>query len=930
MSKLQNHLFNNGKHFIMLPLHESEDRLKEPIYSKWQSSTHTQFHLFPNNFKAVGILCGEKSNVIVVDVDVKNGKRDAAEKFVQEYKLMKSCKYIVQTASGGYHFYFKYDERMKASKRPKFDGVSCIDICSNKTQVVSEFSEIRNVAYKSIKGTINDIGIMPQNIIEFYTEWVEGRQKHLKKLKDNRKKFNISYIAEKITEQEKDLLLTMLYKPKMLALNVHFFDLWFVITIVLKRYGLKKEWDLWSRDYCGNGMNPSYNEKKNFQIWDNIDLTNQSIQGWTLISIQAKHNSLYPEHPIYFDCVHYTKITQKPTNTITINRQYILPKCPKSGDFVFPQDIKDALNKNKCVLLRSTMNSGKTTFFKKYIDEQSQPCISITSRVTLCDDQYNRFKKKSPHDWTHYDKDRQQKDHIVTTIDSLVDIPDHKLKDCIIYLDEISSILDYVVHGDHIKNRMAIFKKFLFALTHAYKIIGTDADINDACFRFFELLLIDYVFIENSFNVTTNIKALECNWEQFTQGMISDINNKQLFVVASDSKKACEEIYEILRAYLPKEKILLITREETQQFRHITNTANWEGKYVIYSPSIVYGVDFEPSEKYNVYSFIKGKSINGIQIGQQIFRCRKINNIYIHFECSDKMTPRFYTIESAREYIDDFKCPSEIHNVDYLNIFESENEITEEEIFTYLFTYYELQKELTKCDIKKYVKETIKSKGIQYDENKAEVEINIQSNSSSKNEIMRIRNEQVYESKKKEIIETGMVPDDENPMFQKLKILDVMDENTPQINAKVIDMIDKYIKDDYGFIDLMSRLLCVDFIENPDKIQQLFAKKTKNNEFYIKGVHSTLGKLDLLRRVIHNDDEQAKSELNKVCKLNLTDNNAQNTFKVMKHLKVPFYTSEKRGKDKKVVYVFQKDEFDFYKEINDIRNLRSEKFKRTL
>ena len=57
----------------------------------------------------------------------------------------------------------------------------------------------------------------------------------------------------------------------------------------------------------------------------------------------------------------------------------------------------------------------------------------------------------------------------------------------------------------------------------------------------------------------------------------------------------------------------------------------WSHKYVIYSPSIVCGLDFNPETPYNTYSIVEGDStLNPEEIGQQIARNRNIKELCLY------------------------------------------------------------------------------------------------------------------------------------------------------------------------------------------------------------------------------------------------------------------------------------------------------------
>jgi hypothetical protein len=78
-----------------------------------------------------------------------------------------------------------------------------------------------------------------------------------------------------------------------------------------------------------------------------------------------------------------------------------------------------------------------------------------------------------------------------------------------------------------------------------------------------------------------------------------------------------------------KEDFIIITKKH----KHTSNDVNidWKNKFVFYSPSIVYGVDFSIDVKQDVFLYINNKSISVPLLFQQATRCRNINKLYFHF-----------------------------------------------------------------------------------------------------------------------------------------------------------------------------------------------------------------------------------------------------------------------------------------------------------
>lgn len=73
------------------------------------------------------IVCGEISDLVVIDVDTKNGGDPTP--------FQNRGFYEVKTPSGGYHFYFKYDPLLKSTKHNQKGFLKGIDIQSNNSLV---------------------------------------------------------------------------------------------------------------------------------------------------------------------------------------------------------------------------------------------------------------------------------------------------------------------------------------------------------------------------------------------------------------------------------------------------------------------------------------------------------------------------------------------------------------------------------------------------------------------------------------------------------------------------------------------------------------------------------------------------------------------------------------------------------------------------
>jgi hypothetical protein len=214
----------------------------------------------------------------------------------------------------------------------------------------------------------------------------------------------------------------------------------------------------------------------------------------------------------------------------------------------------------------------------------------------------------------------------------------------------------------------------------------------------------------------------------------------------------------------------------------INPNTDWIGKWVIYSPKIVAGVDFSPKDdnKYNTYCFVCGdKTLNPEEVIQQINRNRVINELYIYIEKmpNDLM---FNNKEQLKHYFNDIRYSynnDEIFN-SLCDVKDNDGEITldgnthteiyEEIIFQNNVLNSSFQYNLYNMLIKQGFDITLtifKSKGITNKEKSALSNINYNQNANQYDRI--IKDEQIdtddktYSKNIKELIKNLYINTDE-------------------------------------------------------------------------------------------------------------------------------------------------------------------------
>jgi hypothetical protein len=141
------------------------DRIKSALtYYEWKQELN------------VGILCGQPSKIVVLDIDVKNGGLERYEHSLEGHEVPHT--FTVRTGGGGLHLYFKYEgtaAMMRTSHGTLGPGW---DIRSNGGQIIGPYSihPVTGSKYLPISGfdawqdgTIRPIiGTMPEWIVAQY------------------------------------------------------------------------------------------------------------------------------------------------------------------------------------------------------------------------------------------------------------------------------------------------------------------------------------------------------------------------------------------------------------------------------------------------------------------------------------------------------------------------------------------------------------------------------------------------------------------------------------------------------------------------------------------------------------------------------------------------------------------------------------------
>jgi hypothetical protein len=601
-----------------------------------------------NNNVGFVVKTGIESGIVIIDWD------DKPTTYPESKELLDLClnrdTLTVKTPGNGYHFYFKYNNKLPGNRRHIFDN---IDIRSNEG--CCYFGERNDGIYTFIDKN-KKIKSVTDNIIELIYSYKKINIKSFKRIiKENKVKvinpidtlIDNPIVNEVFNLTEKD------FKWLLFKLDdsyLYQYNLWMVVTILSKKYGFYDIWDQWSKTANGN----VYNKINNDIIWRYITFNNVVIDLNYLVNLINK--TLITKKLSLLEVIHidYKGLSDfnKDRFTTVINQKYLSP--------IYYENIKS----NQVILIMSSLGTGKTFNMIDYAIKNKQQILSIVHLKSLCENQVSSYNKHKldidPNNNSIEILAYNQKGKVVyentslcTTLDSLITTLTRiqNINQYVIYIDEIHRIIEYLITSDTLDNkRRETYKMFVQILLLCKGIVGTDGDINDLVFDFFDKLNIQTLCIYNTFKSYDNIPVKFYNTtEKVYDIMTHMVKDKKYFTVCCNTKKRVNSIKKLLLDLnIPYKKLRVYTRDEGDIVADVN--IDWHKKYVIYSPSIVEGIDRTSIYPEVVFCFVDSEyTLSPDQSKQQICRNRNIKSVYVCFsQLTNKLS--FKTYEDCYSY----------------------------------------------------------------------------------------------------------------------------------------------------------------------------------------------------------------------------------------------------------------------------------------
>lgn len=521
--------------------------------------------------------------------------------------------------------------------------------------------------------------------------------------------------------------------------------------------------------------------------------------------------------------------------------------------YVFDLDYKgDQLDqkifdKYSTVIIKSTTGTGKTTATAKFCADEKyndKKILSIITRVSLVNQHIDSFNKEGIELIDYRTKGDLLNKDLVICINSLMMISklsNNDLKNYIVYIDEISSFLETLTHNNNLDANLKIINNTLMRIVkNAYKVIVSDALISDNVFNFLNNRD-NKIYVENTFKKYKNIPTYEIKKEDdFLMKLNTKCINNDYFLAAFDSNEKATQFYnDCLGNNLDKkDKFILLTADTKIEFNNASEY--FKDKFVFYSPSITFGVDFSIDVAQDVFVYIKGRSILPSGSFQQTTRTRNIKNLYFYVN-QDCKKPKYNNINDVKDYYKKYITESQqlLNLCAYYD--EDDNLKIIQNTYFDLYCYNEYVKDCYETNKYQHYKIILK-----------ENNFNIIDDSDDKNikiskELNKKLNDSILDEDQK-LLEKYIKDDDKNkPIYSNINYFKTqfkIDDNN-----KLKDYVD-IIFDKYKINDVLN----VNRFYKDDKYINEKIKIINNSTYDIKTINNVYYKIKYMKNILNKNN----------------------------------------------------------------------------
>jgi hypothetical protein len=371
-------------------------------------------------------------------------------------------------------------------------------------------------------------------------------------------------------------------------------------------------------------LSSKYNANDCLSFWDNLNLKERN-KPLTLATLHFFAKSDNPNaYKLYLAKHIKVKIDLPFTSDKIINEQYIPPHIYSNGFDSF--DI---------IALKSAMKTGKTyalpiTFGPPSKDNKFHCIIVVYFRISLSKELIAKWKHlgfilysdiQGPIDTKKYPR-------IIVQIDSI-----HRIqgKSDLLILDEIESTFSHLCSSKNL-DQQKCFNTLRNYITKTPKVLMADANLTDATVNLFSGKRNKCIKILNEYKSFDKVNAQIIHTKAALFKSIYDqLDNNKRIVIPTNSKTFSKKIYKLITEKYPDKKVLLINKDTDKD--HKIEVAEWINyDILIFTPTILAGVSFDPQHYHVCCAYLSNKSCNAEMSSQMLFRIRNLidNKMFIY------------------------------------------------------------------------------------------------------------------------------------------------------------------------------------------------------------------------------------------------------------------------------------------------------------
>ena len=610
----------------------------------------------------LGIITGKKNNLCVIDIDCqKDIKENKINIFFQtfgddpeQWAKRFGCP-VVQTPSGGYHLYFQEELRVPQTQNDETN----IDVRAEGGYIVACGSVVNGKFYEQCAGDFEKIPKMNEEVICFMEKNHAGAKPKVKKVKVMKdQKTGEEVVVEEICGCDQSLY-NYDYTDYMLnkiidGLPDKYFNTH--INFLVFTTGMKQidRQDLWL-EHCKKRSKHECNDDWMISFWDGIKDGHKNLYAFNHIL----NNTEYQKDTIRTSLDYY-KYKKTLPNLIhpdeTIERVKLgINEDDQQEDYFKKVLSFDKYSHKKYFIFKSDTGTGKTTAFRRFMQNKKGQFISLVSRTTLGEEQYRTFMKDGLDcGYYEYEPFNNPEMSYICQVDSILKMKwflnQGWLSGYTLFMDEFNSIIKYIFCSDTLTRsgiRMLVIDTLIQMIKEATHVIMTDADISDIALNFLYNALGStgrekIHFIQNTYNHNKGKPAQEL----FSlENIYEKMKDETEFLVCCDEARNCHLIKEEIEQHENKKdkKILVVDRETESKFMSGLDLDDYD--IVIYSPKIVYGLDSVRERP--VFCVYSEKTIDPKDMVQQINRNRNITKLWFYFSRKSCRDSEFNTFEDC-------------------------------------------------------------------------------------------------------------------------------------------------------------------------------------------------------------------------------------------------------------------------------------------